>query len=83
MRFLPALPPLLPQARGHIDQLAAALLDALRDSSTGSATVGALHALILEGAAVQVSFGQVREALDQLKTERSVTERAGTITLAK
>lgn len=75
--------PAAPQARGQIDQLAAALLDALRESSSGASTVAALHAAILEGAAVSVSMGQMREALDQLKAERSVTERAGTVSLAK
>jgi hypothetical protein len=69
------------QARGQIDQLAAALLDALRDTQSGSSTIASLHAAVLDKAGVDVSSGQIRDALDQLKTERSVTERGGNITL--
>jgi hypothetical protein len=69
------------QARGQIDQLAAALLDELRDSTSGSMTIANLHAGILEKGA-NVSHGQMREALDQLRSERSVSERSGTVSLS-
>ena len=67
--------------RLYLDLLAAALLEALRATATGSATIAALHAEVMDKNGVQVSSGQVREALDQLKGERSITERSGTISL--
>jgi len=69
-------------AQGQINQLAARLLELLGETSTGSTTVAALHSAVLETAIVSVSYAQVREALDQLRGERSVTEHAGVVSLA-
>lgn len=79
----PAPTPPLPreQARGQLDQLAAALLEELRASPAGALTVAALHAAIIDKAQVHISLGQVREALDQLKSERSINERSGVVSL--
>jgi hypothetical protein len=69
------------QARGQLDQLAAALLEELRASAAGALSVAVLHAAIIDKAQVHISLGQVREALDQLKGERSINERAGIVSL--
>lgn len=80
-RAPPAAPPPRPQARGALEQLASALLEQLRSTPNGSASLSALQQAIADATSIDASAPQLREALDQLKAEHAVIERGATISL--